>query len=289
MERTLYECHGHIMMDGADFAAARTRHRDGADEAAVRAALSALREAGVEYFRDGGDALGVSLLARQLAPEYGVEYVTPAFAIHRRGYYGGIVGRAYGDLEEYRLRLTEARDAGCDFIKLILSGILTFRDDEPLSCPALPPDEIAALIAIAHGEGFAVMAHVNGAESVRAAIEAGADSIEHGYWMDAECLEKLAVSQTVWVPTLAAVAAFIGRDGFERAAVENVLRHQRENVRHALALGALVATGSDAGAFGVPHGEGAKREYSLLKESGAAAERLSRANRLLRERFRRKE
>ena len=73
----LYECHGHIMMDGADFSAARERHRYGVDRPAVESALAALRDAGVVYFRDGGDAWGVSVLGRELAPAYGIEYVTP--------------------------------------------------------------------------------------------------------------------------------------------------------------------------------------------------------------------
>ena len=69
----LFECHGHVMMDGADFSSARERHRNGVDRAAVESALAALREAGVVYFRDGGDDWGVSVLARSLAPEYGIE------------------------------------------------------------------------------------------------------------------------------------------------------------------------------------------------------------------------
>ena len=39
---------------------------------------------------------------------------------------------------------------------------------------------------------FAVMAHVNGPDAVRSALEAGTDSIEHGYYMDEACLALLA-------------------------------------------------------------------------------------------------
>ena len=41
----------------------------------------------------------------------------------------------------------------------------------------LKPDEIREMIHIAHEEGFAVMAHVNGAGPVLAALEAGADDM----------------------------------------------------------------------------------------------------------------
>lgn len=283
----LYECHGHAMMDGADFRAARDRHAAGPDEGAVRACLAALRQSGVTYFRDGGDALGVSLLARALAPDYGVEYRSPAFAIHKAGHYGSIVGRAWRDLGEYRALVAEAKAAGCDFIKLMFSGIITFRTYAGLSCPGLAAEEIAALVDIAHGEGFAVMAHVNGADTVRAAIAAGTDSIEHGYFMDDACLDALAASRSIWVPTVAATAAFIGRAGFDPAVTRQTVETQLSRVRAAAARGVLIASGSDAGAVGVPHGEGARTEYRLLRSAGVTDEALQKANETLAARFRR--
>ena len=75
--------------------------------------------------------------------------------------------------------------------------------------------EIAALCEMAHGEGFAVMAHVNGPDTVRAAVDAGIDSIEHGYFLDDACLRAMADAGAIWVPTAAATHAFIGRQGFD--------------------------------------------------------------------------
>ncbi|MBR6561902.1 MAG: Xaa-Pro dipeptidase, partial [Oscillospiraceae bacterium] len=106
-EMQCFECHGHLVMDGVDFASSRDRHVQQVDRGEVERALSALQRAGVCYYRDGGDAQGVSLLARQLAPDYGIELVTPGFAIHRKGFYGGLVGRAYADKAEYLHRLSE--------------------------------------------------------------------------------------------------------------------------------------------------------------------------------------
>lgn len=286
MKQPLFECHGHLMMDGAEFAAARRRHADGVDTAAVARALFALQNAGVGYFRDGGDALGVSARARDMAADYGIEYVTPLFAIHRKGSYGGIVGRGYESLPEYRALVAEAKAAGCDFIKLMFSGILTFGEYGELSCPGLPAEEIRALVDIAHGEGMAVMAHVNGPDTVRAAIAAGTDSIEHAYFMDEDCLHRLAASHTVWVPTLAATSAFIGRPGFSQSAAVRTVKTQQACVRRAAELGAVIAAGSDSGAAGVPHGPGTAAEYRLLAAAGLSAERLLEGNQTLRRRFR---
>ena len=281
----LYECHGHIFLDGADFAAARQRHAAGVDTVAVKAALGALRDAGVAYFRDGGDALGVSAAAARIAPDYGIAYATPVFAIHKKGRYGSIVGKAYETAADYRVLVDEVKAAGGDFVKLMLSGIITFARYGELSCPGLDAEEIRTLVEIAHGEGLRVMAHVNGADTVRAAIAAGVDSIEHGYFMDDDCLRALAQSDSIWVPTLAATDAFIGRAGFDSAVTEQTVAQQMRNVASAAALGALIASGSDAGASGVAHGSGVRTEYRLLYAAGLSEQQLLQGNAALRRRF----
>ena len=282
----LYECHGHIMMDGADFSAARERHRHGVDRTAVESALAALRKAGVGYFRDGGDALGVSVLGRALAPDYGIEYVTPGFAIHKKGYYGAIVGREYETISEFRALVRELKAAGGDFVKIMLSDIITFKAYAHLSCPGLPADEIADLVNIAHGEGLPVMVHVNGEDTVRAAAEAGVDSVEHGYFFHEDLLPLLAEKGIVWVPTLAAAEAFIGRRGIDNAGTaQRTLDEQLRMLRLAREAGVIVAAGSDSGAVGVPHGPGTVREYELLARAGVGGEALRRGNEILREKF----
>ena len=285
-ETGLYECHGHLMMDGADFSAARRRHAAGVVLSEVEESLTALRDAGVTYFRDGGDALGVSAAARALAPDWGIEYATPVFAMHKNGRYGSIVGRGFGSIAEYRALVTEAKAARCDFIKLMFSGIITFKAYGELSCPGLEAQEIRELVHIAHGEGFAVMAHVNGPDTVLAAIEAGTDSIEHGYFMDDACLSALAASESIWVPTVAATAAFVGRAGFDPDVTAETVERQKAAVRRAYALGARIASGSDSGAVGVPHGAGTVTEYGLLRGAGVPDEAITAANALLRGKFR---
>ena len=273
-------------MDGLDFAAARDRHRSGPVETAIRENLQRLSDAGVVYFRDGGDNLGVSLLGRRLAREYGIEYVTPAFAIHRRGRYGSIVGKAYENLSEYLSLIEEAKSFQCDFIKIMFSGIMRFEESRPFSCPPLEEEEIRALVSAAHDSGLRVMAHVNGADAVLAAAKAGTDSIEHGYYADDACLEAMAASGCIWVPTLAAVETFTGREGMDTAVVETILQRQFEQVRKASAAGVPVASGSDAGAVGVLHGGGILRELELLEKAGVPADRIASANERLRHRFR---
>ncbi|MBP0970246.1 MAG: amidohydrolase family protein [Oscillospiraceae bacterium] len=282
---TAFECHGHLMMDGKDFAEARRRHGNGVDTGALRASLAALNTAGIRFFRDGGDAYGVSAAGRDIAPEYGIKVITPVFAIHKLGLYGSIVGRSYDDMHSFRRRVAELKEAKGDFIKLMLSGIITFRYWGSLSCEGVRPDEIKELVNIAHGEGLSVMVHANGAQTIRAAAEAGADSVEHGYFADRAALDAMAENRVIWVPTLAAVEAFIGREGIDLAVAERTLDEQLHCLSKAREMRITVAAGSDSGAVGVPHGQGTVREHYLLIRAGFTEEEVSEANERLWKRF----
>ena len=281
-----YECHGHLMMDGIDFATARARHKNGVDTGALRLALSALSSAGIRYFRDGGDAYGVSVIGRKIASEYEIEVVTPVFAIYKHGHYGSIVGKSYDDIPSFRHRIAELREAKGDFVKLMLSGIITFKAWGDLSCDGLDFEEIKELVHISHEEGYSVMAHVNGAKTIRAAALAGVDSIEHGYFADYPALEAMAENHTFWVPTLAATEAFMYRENIDSSIAQKTLETQLLCLAKAKELGIPVAAGSDSGAVGVPHGNGSIREYELLYKAGFSATEIYESNEKLRIKFR---
>ena len=202
--------HIHIILDGADWRAAIAAHRGGPNEAVIRQRLQAYQAAGVTYLRDGGDRWGVCLLAAQLAPEYGIRYAAPGAPLCPTGRYGGFLGRGFAGSDEFRRLVAVNKQSGADFIKLILSGLMDFSSPGALTEPDLPRQVIADCIAIAHDAGLPVMVHCNGAAVCLAAIQAGADSLEHGAYLDDEALAALAESQTVWVPTLAPIGNLIG-------------------------------------------------------------------------------
>ena len=264
----LYECHGHIMLDGINYTEAVARHKNGIDESAVRKNLQTLADAGVVYFRDGGDAHLVSAFAKKIAGEYGIHFATPAFGIHKKGRYGNIVGRAYNSLPEFKELVAIAGENGADYIKLVISGIMTFEKYGELSCPPLSPEEIAELVSVCHDAGYRVMAHINGAETIKAALEAGVDSIEHGYFIDDDCIDMLVKTKAIWVPTVAPLAAASGFAGKKGEIAAETLEKQLLAVGKAMSKGVYVASGSDSGSGGVPHGEGILRELELLKKAG---------------------
>lgn len=261
------ECHAHLVMDGKNYKEAVALHQNGVRDDVIRQRLKEWQFAGVSFVRDGGDARGVSKRAKELAGEYGIDYRTPIFAIHKRGHYGSIVGRAFADWKDYQELVREVRRQGGSFVKIMVSGIMDFGTFGALTEPGLRAEEIREMVALAHEAGFAVMVHANGAENVSAAIAAGADTIEHGNYLDEETLYQLSESKTIWIPTLAPTGNLRGYSRFPEETVEQILKCQMENVRKALELGAHIGLGSDAGAYLVPHGQGLLDEYACMKEA----------------------
>ena len=120
------ECHAHLIMDGLNYKEAISIHKDHVNDEVIRKHLKVYEELGIVFVRDGGDALHVSEYASKIAPQYGIDYRSPMFAIHRKGHYGRIVGCAWEDLEEYRDLIKKVKDLGGDFIKIMNSGIIVY-------------------------------------------------------------------------------------------------------------------------------------------------------------------
>lgn len=265
------DCHMHMVLDGMDWKAAIGRHKERVDEEWIRKTLAGYQELGFTYLRDGGDRWGVGKRARELAGEYGIRYRTPLAPLCKKGHYGGFIGKTYGNLREYRELVEEAREDGADFIKIMISGLMDFDRFGVLSENGLESGEIRELIHIAHGEGFSVMAHANGARCVEAAAEAGVDSIEHGAYLDEDALCAMKENGTVWVPTLSTIGNLRGKGRFREEAVCRILESALENVCAFGEMGGLIAPGTDAGAWAVPHGS--LTEFALLEEAlGAETE-----------------
>lgn len=286
------ECHAHALMNGINYRAAVNLHREGANEQAVRECLCAYQEAEVSFVRDGGDPYGVASLAARLAPEYGIDYRTPVFAIHRNGHYGEIVGHGFDNLKEFHGLVLKAGEEGADFIKIMTTGLLDFKNHGKVTGEPLEAEEVKEMVHIAHEEGFAVMSHTNGVYGTRAAIEAGVDSLEHGNYMDEETVTMLAESSTVWVPTLVTVRNLIGCGRYEDAMLRPIAERAEELLRLAFRKKAKVALGSDAGAYMVPHGKGICQEYEsfcqILGNTPRVTEWLKNGEKEIRERFCRK-
>lgn len=258
------DLHIHMILDGVYYRAAIDAQKEHPLDGLVRARLSDYQARGVCLLRDGGDAWGVSLRARELAGEYGIDYRSPAFPIYRRGHYGAFIGRGFDTEDEYRALLDEAGEKRADFIKLMISGLIDFDHFGVLTEPGPEPQDIRRMIELAHAAGFAVMAHANGDRAVMAALQAGVDSIEHGAYLSESVLLRMAQQRTLWVPTLSTIGNLIGSGRYPDAVLRRLLAQQQEAVRFVAAHGGRIGLGSDAGAWHVMHGQAIPDELGYL-------------------------
>ena len=114
---------------------------------------------------------------------------------------------------------------------------------------------------------MSVMAHTNGPRAIKAAVRAGVDSLEHGNFMDQECICILAESQTVYVPTVSTIRNLLGDTRFPESTVKTLWLNQKDILSRCYTQGAHLALGSDAGAYRVPHAQGIQDEYDAFKEA----------------------
>ncbi|MBS3787359.1 amidohydrolase family protein [Candidatus Bipolaricaulota bacterium] len=164
---------------------------------------------------------------------------------------------------------------GADFIKLHATGG-SFGNGAKPGAQQLTQKEMEAAIEEAHKAGKKAAAHAMGTEGMKAAVKAGVDSIEHGFWMTEEIAEMMRDKGTVFVPTLTPLYRNKTRGGYyDDEKVQKEFKSKAAEIREAhlksfnLALnkGVTIACGSDSG--GGPllrHGENAI-ELKLMSEA----------------------
>lgn len=261
-----------MVLDGENWQAAMNRHRPSAEDTCIRRTLAKYRDLGYAYLRDGGDALGVGKRARELSGEYGITYRTPLSPLCQAGCYGGFIGTRFENLRDFQKLVVSHREEGADFIKIMISGIMDFDRFGVIRFNGPDQKTIRQMVHISHEEGMAVMAHGNGTEAVLAAAEMGAESMEHGAYLHEEALHAMKEAGTVWVPTLSAVGNLLGKGRFPDDVVRRILENTMERISAFSSLGGLLAPGSDAGAWAVPHG--CDTEMALLEKAGIPQSRL---------------
>ncbi|MDX2000279.1 MAG: amidohydrolase family protein [Thermoanaerobaculia bacterium] len=181
--------------------------------------------------------------------------------------------------EAFRARAQEAVAGGADVLKVIASGAVLAFGGVP-AAPEMTPEEIAAVVAVAHGAGLRVAAHAHGAQSIREAILAGADTIEHASLIDEAGME-LARERGVTLVMDVYNGDYIDTEGRRQGWPAEFLRKnlettelQRQAFNRAHALGVPIAFGSDAAVF--PHGDNA-RQFRIMVERGMSPAEALRA------------
>jgi imidazolonepropionase-like amidohydrolase len=272
----LLDSHLHLCMSGSiDQAVRQAQQRAGCHQlrGVIDEHLRQLFGHGVLVVRDGGDRLGC---LENYCPERtgGGEVLIKRSgkAYFRQGRYGSLIGGRPIETETLAERW-EQDGQQVDQIKVVNSGLNSLHEFGRETRSQFSTAELAALVARAHARGQKVMVHANGRLPVRAALDAGCDSVEHGYFMGRENLELMAERGIFWVPTMYTMKAYgdyadAYRGMVDRRVIEKTLDHQLEQVAFARRCGVRVALGTDAGSAGVLHGESVVEEMKLLIKAG---------------------
>jgi imidazolonepropionase-like amidohydrolase len=192
-------------------------------------------------------------------------------AWHQKGRYGSMLGRHPVSDLPFATSYSRESDA-VDHVKVINSGpnsLTAYARETP---PQFDRDALRAIILRARDDGRNVMIHANGRLPVQTALEAGCHSIEHGFFMGRENLERMADKKIFWVPTACAMLALLKNstliDKSNNAVIEQNLQHQLKQISFARECGVPVALGTDSGSLGVFHGKAIAEELNLFLEAG---------------------
>lgn len=274
----MVDCHVHFSMDGENLLQAITNwdlQPDLVTQKACQAAMDYL-SAGVLAVRDGGDNMNIGLSIRNsinkgLIP--GPLVTATGRAIFRRGRYGAFLGPGVGNLEEALSQLELFRDEGIDQLKVVVSGLVSFKEFGTVGPVQFSVTELQAIVDKAHSLGLKVMAHASSAPAVETAVRAGVDSVEHGYFLQSRQLELMARRGTAWIPTLAPLGNLIHQnhlpyEGADMNVIRRTFEIQLVRVKEAYDMGITLGIGTDAGANHVPHGSSYTDELNYYALAG---------------------
>lgn len=283
----LIDCHTHLSLDltPSYFMSFAVR---GVADFALAGARNALRtlRSGVTMVRDLGSVDFVDVaLSRAIAhgDVAGPRVLPCGHILTIPGGNGDITGFRPGILEkDWRAGVVSGPEEvsrsvryqvkhGAKVIKIAASGGVIAHDSGPLDTH-MTDAEIRAAVDTARLLGCKVAAHAHSPASVRACLEAGVSTIEHGTLMSDEECDLMARTGTILVPTTYVLDCVDSNSLPSDVArkFDQVRQVGRGALERAMAKGVRIAFGSDAGV--IPHGENVQELdiYAALGMSPAA-------------------
>ncbi len=160
------------------------------------------------------------------------------------------IGRIADGVGEVRLAAREQLRAGADFLKIMTTGGVMSERDVSTSCQ-FSLEEIRAFVEEAKNAEVLTSSHAQGTLGIKNALFCGIDCIEHGFYLDDECIELLLENKAALVPALAIVDA-IAFKGPKAGVIESSVQKARvaqkahlASFKKAYAAGVLCGLGTD--------------------------------------------
>jgi len=156
---------------------------------------------------------------------------------------------------------------GADWIKIYADWRpLNITDDGKISAlPNFTQQELEVMVRESHRLGRKVAVHAIGREAIKAALDAGADSIEHGSGFTEELIAQAKNQGTYWCPTLSVFEYYSAAEG--SAQTRRMLEIEYEALKRAYKLGLKIVLGTDTGSMPWDFNQAKEFEF-LVKKAG---------------------
>jgi imidazolonepropionase-like amidohydrolase len=169
-----------------------------------------------------------------------------------------------------RAKVREVVKYGADVIKVCASGGVLSKGDS-VGAAQYSMEELKAIVEEAHKLGRKVAAHAHGTQSIKDAINAGIDSVEHCSLIDDEGI-RLAKEHGTFLVFDIYNDTYILTQGEKNGLLPEMLdkerlvgKLQRQNFRKAWESGVRMAFGTDGGVY--PHGDN-WQQFPVMVEFG---------------------
>ena len=153
---------------------------------------------------------------------------------------------------------------GVDFIKVYADYRWGTKGEDQ---PSFTLDELKLVNEVARSSGRYLVCHAKSKEAMRRAILAGAETIEHGDFIDDEIAQLMKEHKITYFPTVAAIDAIQQYRGWKKGKDPETpaVIQKKKSLRIAVNAGVTIGMGGDVGVF--PHGENVY-ELELMGEYG---------------------
>ncbi|MCM3871189.1 MAG: amidohydrolase family protein [Pyrinomonadaceae bacterium] len=152
--------------------------------------------------------------------------------------------------DNIRRAVREQVKYGADWIKFYADRRYFVKDGALHSWVNFTEEEMKAMVDEAHRLGRRVAAHAMGREGIEASLKVGVDSIEHGFGLDEDMMDRMVRQGTYWCPTIY-VGVYVA-EGRAAAGAPIWLTMRDMQARAfpvAVRKGVKIAYGTDAGGY----------------------------------------
>lgn len=271
------DAHVHLSLDSFDFyECLKNWENPDSIEEQIQGFLRDYLKLGIVALRDGGDLPGFSWTTRNRVQEgvwLGPKVISVREAVNRKGMYGRFLGRGFNSISDWQEKSINFYSQGLDQLKVVVSGLIRFDQYQVVGPTQWTVNELKEIVNTAHQRGILVMAHASGEEGISVAIEAGVDSIEHGYYMTSQQLERMKGQDIAWIPTVAPIGNILkyptNRYSIQEIdTLKRILDTHLTKIHEAYRKSVRIGVGTDAGAYLVPHAESLFDEMDWLVQAG---------------------